>query len=49
MAALPDDVLDAAAYRELLEAMLLHGRAAIAEFRAFRDKAVGVEARAGSE
>jgi len=46
---LPEDILDAVGYRELLEAMLLHGRAAIAEFRVFRDKAVTAEARVGSE
>lgn len=43
---LPDDVLDAVGYRELLEAMLLHGRAAIEHFRVFRDKALAADLKA---
>lgn len=46
---LPDDILDAAGYRELLELMLTYGRAAIEEFRVFRDKALGAEAKVRSE
>lgn len=46
---LPDDILDAAGYRELLDAMLLHGQAAIAEFRAFREKAVPQESGSNAE
>lgn len=46
---LPDDILDAAGYQELLDAMLARGRAATTEFRVFRDKAVPQEAASGPE
>lgn len=46
---LPNDILDAAGYQELLDAMLVHGRAAIAEFRVFRDKTVKQETGSTSE
>lgn len=46
---LPDDVLDASGYRELLGAMLQHGRIAIAEFRLLRDKVVAPNEREKTE
>jgi hypothetical protein len=38
VAVLADDILDAVGYRELLDSMTGHGSAAIAEFRAIRDR-----------
>jgi restriction system protein len=35
---IPDHILDETAFRELLEASITHGEAALAEFRALRDK-----------
>lgn len=35
---IPDHILDETAYRELLDASITHGEAALAEFRVFRDK-----------
>jgi hypothetical protein len=38
---LPDDALDAAGYADLEGVLLARGRAAIAEFRAYRSRALG--------
>ncbi len=38
LSTIPDHILDETAYRELLEASLIHGEAALGEFRALRDK-----------
>jgi hypothetical protein len=43
-AGLPDDVLDAVGYSDLEKILLDRGAAAIAEFRIYRDKAIGGEA-----
>lgn len=37
---IPDDILDAAGYRDLLDALLHYGHAAIAEFRVYRETAL---------
>ncbi len=38
LSTIPDYILDETAYRELLEASIIHGEAALGEFRALRDK-----------
>lgn len=38
LSTIPDHILDETAYRELLEASVIHGEAALSEFRALRDK-----------
>jgi len=38
LSTIPEHLLDAKGYRELLDASIIHGESGLAEFRALRDK-----------